>query len=125
MIAARCPPSAARPSASITTAKSPETAGTVRACQVPTPNTRNAPYSSAGEHRCDEHRVPLVGPPRPPQGAVPRVVYPCAFVVPHDPDGCVRGRIGSGPRAAKERAHQQRGKHSADVAPPEPVRHER
>ena len=82
-------------------------------------------YSSPGEYRRDEHRVPLVGPPRAPQRAVARVVHPRAFVVPDDPDGRVRGRIGSGPGAAKERAHQQRRDKGADVAPPGPVTHGR
>ncbi len=45
--ASRVPHSADSPSINAPSASTPEATGTVRACQVPTPNAENTPYSSA------------------------------------------------------------------------------
>jgi hypothetical protein len=56
-----------------------------------------------GEDRRHVHRIPVVGAPRAPEGAVAGVVRPRAFVVPDDADGGAPRRIGGGVEAAQQR----------------------
>ena len=60
------------------------------------------------EHRRDEHRIPVVGPPHAPERAVAGVVRPRAFVVPDDADAgdADLRRIGAQP----ERPQRRRGR---------------